>query len=82
MLDLQCCVNFGCTVVQLHICTHFTYMYKNLIYIYIYLMLAKSLMHVCQVASFIFDPMYCSPPGSSVQGIFQARILEWVAISS
>ena len=26
-------------------------------------------------------PMDCSPPGSSVQGILQARILEWVAIS-
>ena len=28
------------------------------------------------------DPMHCSPPGSSVHGISQARILEWVAISS
>ena len=28
------------------------------------------------------DPMDCSPPGSSVHVIFQARILEWVAISS
>ena len=28
------------------------------------------------------DPMDHSPPGSSVQGIFQARIMEWVAISS
>ena len=27
------------------------------------------------------DPMDCSPPGSSVHGIFQERILEWVAIS-
>ena len=27
------------------------------------------------------DPMDCSPPGSSVRGIFQARILEWVATS-
>ena len=27
------------------------------------------------------DPMDCSPPGSSVLGISQARILEWVAIS-
>ena len=27
------------------------------------------------------DPMDCSPPGSSVPGIFQAGILEWVAIS-
>ena len=26
-------------------------------------------------------PVNCSPPGSSVHGIFQARILEWVAIS-
>ena len=25
--------------------------------------------------------MDCSPPGSSIHGIFQARILEWVAIS-
>ena len=25
--------------------------------------------------------MDCSPPGSSVHGIFQARILEWIAIS-
>ena len=28
------------------------------------------------------DPMDCSPPGSSIHGIFQARILEWMAISS
>ena len=27
------------------------------------------------------DPMDCSPPGSSVRGIFQARVLEWVAIA-
>ena len=26
------------------------------------------------------QPMDCSPPGSSVHGILQARILEWVAI--
>ena len=28
------------------------------------------------------DPMDCRPPGSSVHGIFQARILEWIAIPS
>ena len=27
------------------------------------------------------EPMDCSPPVSSVRGIFQARILEWVSIS-
>ena len=26
------------------------------------------------------DPMDCSPPGSSVHGLLQARILEWIAI--
>ena len=30
----------------------------------------------------LYDPMDCSPPGSSVHGILQARILEWVAIPS
>ena len=34
------------------------------------------------VMSYLCDPMYCSPLGSSVHGIFPARILEWVAISS
>ena len=27
------------------------------------------------------DPMDCSPPGSSVHGIFQARVLEWGGIA-
>ena len=35
-------------------------------------------MHICSVVS---DPKDCSPPGSSVHGILQARVLEWVAIS-
>ena len=35
-----------------------------------------------QVMSDIFaTPMDCNPPGSSVHGISQARILKWVAIS-
>ena len=38
---------------------------------------AKSL----QSCSTLCDPMDCSPPGSSTHGLFQARILEWVAIS-
>ena len=31
--------------------------------------------------SILCNPMDCSPPGSSLHGILQARILEWVAIS-
>ena len=30
--------------------------------------------------STLYDPMDCSPPGSSVHGILQARILEWITI--
>ena len=37
---------------------------------------------VAQTCPTLCDPMDCSPPGSSVHGIFQARMLEWVAISS
>ena len=37
---------------------------------------------VAQLCPTLGDPMNCSPPGSSVPGISQARILEWVAISS
>ena len=36
---------------------------------------------VAQLCPTLCDPMDCSPPGSSVHGIFWARILEWVAIS-
>ena len=35
-----------------------------------------------QLCPALCDPMDYSPPGSSVHGIMQARILEWVAISS
>ena len=35
----------------------------------------------CQVMSDSCNHMDCSLPGSSVHGILQARILEWVAIS-
>ena len=41
--------------------------------------------HACsaiQLCPTLYDPMDCSPPGSSVHGIFLARILDWVAISS
>ena len=36
---------------------------------------------VAQSCSTICDHMDCSPPSSSANGVFQARILEWVAIS-
>ena len=43
-------------------------------YVYMCVLVAQSCPTLC-------DPMDYSPPGSSVHGILQARILEWVAIS-
>ena len=39
-------------------------------------------LHSAQSCPTLCDPMDCSPPGSSVHGISQARILEWVAVPS
>ena len=42
---------------------------------------SESESEVAQSCPTLCDPVDCSPPGSSVHGILQARILEWVAIS-
>ena len=44
-------------------------------------MKVKSESEVTQSCPTLCDPVDCSPPGSSVHGILQARILEWGAIS-
>ena len=44
-------------------------------------MKGKSESKVAQSSPTLSDPMDCSPPGSSVHGIFQARVLEWGAIA-
>ena len=44
-------------------------------------MKVKSESEVAQLCLTPSDPMNCSPPGSSVHGIFQARVLEWGAIA-
>ena len=44
-------------------------------------MKVKSESEVAQPCLTLSDPMDCSLPGSSVHGIFQARVLEWVAIA-
>ena len=44
-------------------------------------MKVKSESEVAQLCPTLRDPMDCSLPGSPVHGIFQARVLEWVAIS-
>ena len=44
-------------------------------------MKVKSESEVAQLCLTLLDPMDCSPPGSSVHGVFQARALEWGAIA-
>ena len=48
-------------------------MFLNSVFQVVIVVLAQLCLTLC-------DPMDCSPPGSSVHGILQARILEWVAI--
>ena len=45
-------------------------------------MKVKSENEVAQSCPTLSDPMDCSPPGSSIHGIFQARVLEWVPLPS
>ena len=65
-------------VVQQSECTecHWTVHLKmnELVCVCMCVLVAQSCLTIC-------DPMDSSPPGSSVHGILQARILEWVAIS-
>ena len=44
-------------------------------------MKVKSEREVAQACPTPSDPMDCSPPGPSVHGVFQARVLEWGAIA-
>ena len=44
-------------------------------------MKVKSESEVAQSYPTLSDPVDCSPPGSSIHGIFQARVLEWGAIA-
>ena len=44
-------------------------------------MQVKSDSEVAPSCPTLSNPMDCSPPGSSIHGIFQARVLEWVVIA-
>ena len=59
------------THLYLHICVH---IHNICSHVYTHVRCAQSCLTLC-------DPMDYSQPDSSVHGIFQARILEWVAIS-
>ena len=85
--DLQCCVSFSCmarwfscvcvyTHVYMHVCVCIHTCICMCVYIYICVLYnSRSCLTLC-------NPLDCSPPGSSVRGIFQTRIQELVAIFS
>ena len=51
------------------------------LWLILYLQGPSCVLSPCSILMDSLRPMDCSPPGSSVHGISQARILEWVAIS-
>ena len=57
----------------------YSFTIKLLLHLYRRLCVHAKTLHLC---STLCNPVDCSPPGFSVHGILQARILEWVAMSS
>ena len=56
----------------------FKYIYMLLYFVYLYMAIYLS----ARSSPTLCDPVDCIPPGSSVHGILQARILDWVAMPS
>ena len=73
------CVVLSASFPSPHICLHYSCAWK-----YPFLLLvSRSCVRMCaQSCLTLCNPMDYSPPGCSVHGISQARILEWTAISS
>ena len=53
----------------------------NCVVVWTFFGIAFSESEVAQSCPTLHDPMDCSPPGSSIRGLFQARVLEWGAIA-
>ena len=57
------------------------YKWGFFVYIYIQMYIHRHAYSVAQLCMTLWDSTDCSPSGSSVHGISQVRILEWVAVS-
>ena len=73
---------------ELYLSGFYILFFNNVLWVLIYLgdkrhcrTLYMKWSEVAQLCLTLCDPMKCSPLGSSVHGIFRARILKWVAIS-
>ena len=71
-----------CVCVCVCVCAHIC-IYICIIYIYMspFFPLCVCVLSYLVMLNFFCNSMHCSPPGVSVQGFFEARVLEWVAIS-
>ena len=66
--------------IYMNICVSYMCIYLHITYIHVLHILAYACILMLSCVR-LCDRMGCNPPGSSVHGIFQAIILEWVAIS-
>ena len=65
------------------VCSHYHFHLKlNCVCVRVCVCVCARMHSVAQSCLILSDPMDCSLPGSSVHGILQVRILEWVTISS
>ena len=55
------------------------FIFNTLVFSHVHISVSCVYAQSCQT---LHDPVDCSPPGFSVHGVFHAKILEWVAIST
>ena len=81
----SCCSRVASILTSVTLCLFYLLLnIKKYIFYDVYSFCLTSLAHRCLVTKLcltLLRPMDCSPPGSSVHGILQARILEWIANS-
>ena len=81
----SCCSRVASILTSVTLCLFYLLLnIKKYIFYDVYSFCLTSLAHRCLVTKLcltLLRPMGCSPPGSSVHGILQARILEWIAKS-
>ena len=86
-----CVYIYMCIYIYTHVCIFLymcvyiytcIYIYTHMCMYFIYICIQLMPMWECYVKSLQSCPTLNNPPGSSVHGILQARILKWVAVSS
>ena len=74
-------IQIRCHSLQDFLCCSHHFMLCSHVTLWVYVIVFICPCSVSKSCLTLCDPMDCSPPGSSIHGILQASILEWVAIS-